>query len=336
MEEYKPPFTITNKMLSYVSAISEKIGKITAISNMEAKPHLRRNNRIKSIHSSLKIEANSLTLGQVRDVINGKAVLGKQKEIQEVKNAYAAYEHLLDIDPYNIRQLKQLHGIMTQYLVEESGEFRSGEEGVFNGDQCIFMAPPARFVPQLMSELFNWMKKAQNEVHPLILSSVFHYEFVFIHPFSDGNGRMARLWHTAILAKWKSVFEYIPIESQIEKFQEEYYEAIAQCHVVGESTLFIEFMLSQIDKILDDISIQISEKNEYLPENIQKLLEVMEHDIPYTSNALMEKLGLKAKEGFRRNYLHPAIEMNLIQMTMPDNPNSRNQRYVLCVSERDG
>lgn len=328
MGEYKPPFTITNKILSYVSSISEKIGRITAISNLEAKPYLRKNNRIKSIHSSLKIEANSLTLGQVRDVINGKAVLGEQKEIQEVKNAYAAYERLSEIDPYNIRHLKQFHGFMTKYLVAESGEFRLGEEGVFNGDQCIFMAPPARFVPQLMDELFDWMKEAQGNVHPLILSSVFHYEFVFIHPFSDGNGRMARLWQTAILSKWKSVFEYIPIESQIEKFQDEYYEAISKCHVAGESTFFIEFMLSQIDKILDDVSVQISEKNEYLPEAVQKLLEVMEYDIPYTSNVLMEKLGLKAKEGFRRNYLHPAIEMNLIQMTIPDKPNSRNQRYI--------
>lgn len=328
MGEYKPPFTITNKILSYVSSISEKIGRITATNNLEAKPHLRRNNRIKSIHSSLKIEANSLTLGQVRDVINGKAVLGEQKEIQEVRNAYAAYERLSEIAPYNIRHLKKFHGIMTKYLVEESGEFRSGEEGGFNGNQCVFMAPPARFVPQLMDELFAWMKEAKDDVHPLILSSVFHYEFVFIHPFSDGNGRIARLWHTAILSKWKPIFEYIPIESQIEKFQDEYYEAISQCHVDGESTIFIEFMLYQIDKILDDISAQISEKNEYLPETIQKLLEVMEYDIPYTSNALMEKLGLKAKEGFRRNYLHPAIEMNLIQMTIPDKPNSKNQRYV--------
>lgn len=328
MGEYKPPFTITNKILSYGSSISEKIGRITATNNLEAKPHLRRNNRIKSIHSSLKIEANSLTLGQVRDVINGKAVLGEQKEIQEVRNAYAAYERLSEIDPYNIRHLKKFHGIMTKYLVEESGEFRSGEEGVFNGNQCVFMAPPARFVPQLMDELFAWMKEAKDDVHPLILSSVFHYEFVFIHPFSDGNGRIARLWHTAILSKWKPIFEYIPIESQIEKFQDEYYEAISQCHVDGESTIFIEFMLYQIDKILDDISAQISDKNEYLPETIQKLLEVMEYDIPYTSNALMEKLGLKAKEGFRRNYLHPAIEMNLIQMTIPDKPNSKNQRYV--------
>ena len=308
--------------------ISEKIGRITATSNLEAKPHLRRNNRIRSIHSSLKIEANSLTLGQVRDIINGKAVLGEQKEIQEVKNAYAVYERLSEIDPYNIRHLKQFHGIMTKYLVEESGEFRSGEEGVFNGGQCIFMAPPARFVPQLMDELFAWIKEAQEYVHPLILSSVFHYEFVFIHPFSDGNGRMARLWHTAFLSKWKPVFEYIPIESQIEKFQDEYYEAISQCHVAGESTIFIEFMLLQIDKILDEISAQISEKNEYLPEAVQKLLEVMEYDVPYTGNTLMERLGLKAKEGFRRNYLHPAVEMNLIQMTIPDKPNSRNQRYI--------
>ena len=244
MGEYKPPFSITNEILLYVSSISEKIGRITAISNLESKPHLRKNNRIKSIHSSLKIEANSLSLGQVRDVINGKMVLGEQKEIQEVKNAYVAYEKFSEINPYSIPDLKKFHGIMTKYVVEESGDFRRGEEGVFNGEQCIFMAPPARFVPQLMEDLFEWMNEVEKSVHPLILSSVFHYEFVFIHPFSDGNGRMARLWHTAILSKWKSVFEYIPIESQIEKFQEEYYDVIARCHVDGESTRFIEFMLS--------------------------------------------------------------------------------------------
>ena len=138
---------------------------------------------------------------------------------------------------------------MTKYIVEDSGDFRRGEEGVFNGDECIFMAPPAQLVPQLMNDLFEWMKEENKSVHPLIMSSVFHYEFVFIHPFDDGNGRMARLWHTAMLAHWKPVFEYIPIESQIEKFQNEYYEAIARCHVEGESTLFIEFMLSQIDKV---------------------------------------------------------------------------------------
>ena len=187
MGDYKPPFTITNEILAYVSSISEKVGRISAISNLESKPHLRRNNRIKSIHSSLKIEANSLSLGQVRDVINGKTVLGEQKEIQEVKNAYAAYEKFSEIEPFSIRNLKLFHGIMAKYVVEESGDFRIGEEGVFNGDECIFMAPPARFVPQLMDDLFAWMKKEKNSVHPLIMSSVFHYEFVFIHPFADDH-----------------------------------------------------------------------------------------------------------------------------------------------------
>lgn len=325
---YEPPFTITNRIVSYVASISEKIGRITLLSDMEAKPHLRKNNRIKSIHSSLKIEANSLSLNQVRDVINGKLVLGEQKEIQEVKNAYDAYEKILELDPYSIDDLKKFHGIMTRYIVEESGDFRRGEEGVFNGEQCIFMAPPAQYVPQLMNELFGWRREAQTKVHPLVLSSVFHYEFVFIHPFSDGNGRMARLWHTAILSKWKPIFEYIPIESQVEKFQEDYYDAIARCHVEGESTFFIEFMLSQIDKILDELSVQISDDYQQIPESVQKLLAVMEYDISYTGNALMEKLGLKSREGFRRNYLRPAMEMHLIHMTIPDKPNSRNQRYI--------
>ena len=328
MKDYKPPFTITNEILSYVSSISEKVGRISATTNLESKPHLRKNNRIKSIHSSLRIEANSLSLGQVRDVINGKTVLGEQKEIQEVKNAYTAYEKLSEIDPFSIQDLKVFHGIMTKYLLDESGEFRRGEEGVFNADQCIFMAPPAKFVHQLMDDLFEWLNASKAAIHPLILSSVFHYEFVFIHPFSDGNGRMARLWHTAILSKWKPVFEFIPIESQIEKFQEDYYNAIAKCHIDGESTAFIIFMLSQIDKILDDISVQLREDSEQLSEYVKRLLDAMEYDVPYSSLALMEKLGLKSKEGFRRNYLHPAIERNLIRMTIPDKPNSRNQRYV--------
>ena len=328
--DYKPPFTITNAILKYVASISEKLGKLNAVQGLENKPHLRKNNRIKSIHASLKIEANSLSLGQVRDVINGKLVLGEQKEIQEVKNAYAAYEKLAEIDPYSINDLKHYHGIMTKYLVDEAGEFRSSEEGVFSGERCIFMAPPARLVPQLMSNLFAWMKSAKDDVHPLILSSIFHYEFVFIHPFTDGNGRMARLWHTVMLSKWKPIFEYIPIESQIEKFQEEYYDAISKCHRLGASTTFIEFMLSQIDKILDEVSAQVIGDRQQLPEHIQSLLSIMEYEVAYTSKALMEKLGLKSKEGFRRNYLIPAIEMKLIRMTVPEQPRNRNQRYIKC------
>ena len=328
MADYTSPFTITNTMLDCVASISEKIGKMSALKNLEAKPHLRKNNRIRSIYSSLRIEANSLSIGQVRDVISGQLVLGEQKEIQEVKNVYEAYAQISVINPYDIEELKRIHAIMTKYLVDESGCFRHGEEGVFNGEQCIFMAPPARLVPQLIDELFAWMNRVQGEVHPLILASVFHYEFVFIHPFSDGNGRMARLWHTCLLSKWKSVFQYIPIESQIEKFQDEYYNAIAKCHINGESNVFIEFMLKQIDKILEEILLRADEQDEHVTEYVKKLLNVMEYEVPYTSTALMEKLGLKSKETFRKNYMNPAMELQLVQMTIPKKPKSRNQRYI--------
>lgn len=295
---YQPLYTITNQILAYVSSISEKIGNISATHNLESKTHLRRNNRIRSIHSSLKIEANSLSLGQVRDVINGKIVLVKQKEIQEVKNAFDAYERIKEIDPYDIEELKKSHGIMTKYVVDISGKFRNSDERFFDDrGRCIFIAPPPYLVPSLMDDLFNWMQDEKDNTHPLILSCIFHYEFVFIHPFCDGNGRIARLWHTTLLSKWKPIFEYIPLESQI-------------------------------DKILDDISKQVNEDIEQIDPNIKKLLDVMEDDVSYSSNELMQKLNLKAKEGFRRNYLRPAIDQNLIYMTIPDKPKSKNQRYI--------
>lgn len=324
---YAPPFSITNEMLSLVSAISEKVGRLSVTENMRAKPHLRKNNRIKSVHSSLKIEANSLSAGQVRDVIDGKAVLGERKEIQEVKNAYAAYEKLGEINPFDINELKAMHRVMTRFLVSEPGRFRSGEEGVFCGERCIFMAPPAKMVPELMQSLFDWLRQNKGSVHPLIMSSVFHYEFVFIHPFSDGNGRMARLWHSAFLTKWNPIFEYIPIESQIEKFQDEYYNAIAKCHREGSSNTFILFSLEQINKILDEFGAQ-STAGEDISEYVKKLLGVMDYGVPYTLSSLMELLGLKSKESTRRNYIHPAIKLGLIQMTISDKPQSRNQRYI--------
>lgn len=325
---YIPSYRITDKILSLVADISEKIGKITERTNLDSKPHLRKNNKIKSIHSSLAIEANSLSLDEVRDVINGRAVIGKQKEIQEVKNAYAAYEEIGRFDIYSIEELKRLHGIMTKYTVEESGSFRRGEEGVFNGDKCIFMAPPASLVPEQMQSLFDWMNKAKDTVHPLILAAVFHYEFVFIHPFSDGNGRMARLWHTAILTAWKPMFEYIPIESQIEKFQDGYYNAIAKCHTDGESTVFIEFILEQISAVLGEILNSAKYSSDNLSEYVKRLLSVMEYDTPYTANAILSLLDLKSKETLRKNYLNPAIQNGLVTMTLPDKPNSRNQRYI--------
>ena len=328
MEKYIPPFTISNKMLQLVSSISEKIGEIDSRDSLESKPHLRRNNRIKSIHSSLRIEANSLSLTQVRDVIDGHNVLADRLEILEVKNAYKAYEKIGDVNPYSLKDLKKLHGIMTAGIVDESGEFRHGEEGVFSGEKCIFVAPPPQMVPNLMNGLFDWMKESKDTVHPLILAAIFHYEFVFIHPFSDGNGRMARLWHTILLAAWRDVFAFIPLENQIEKFQDEYYQAISQCHANGNSNEFIEFILRQIDASLNDIIEQLKRTDTETSEYVRKILAVMEYDLPYTSVSIMEMLGLKSKETFRKNYMNPALEQGYVVMTIPDKPRSRNQRYV--------
>ncbi len=324
---YTPPFTITNQMLILVAEIAEKTGRVSNYRSFEARPHLRRNNRIRSIHSSLAIEANSLSLDEVRGVIVGKTVLGPQREIQEVRNAYQAYDMIGRFDPCSIADLKELHGVMTHLTVQESGVFRSGNEGVFKGGRCIFMAPPPHLVPGQMEALFRWMRDAAQTVHPLILSSVFHYEFVFIHPFADGNGRMARLWQTALLTDWNPVFQYLPLESRIHEFQEEYYEAIADCHSVGRSDTFVEFMLDKINLTLDWALAQLSSEDAYLSVQVRHLLDVMEYDTPYTAAQIMAALGLKSKENLRKLYLGPALEMGLIVMGLPDKPTSRNQTY---------
>ena len=328
VEGYVPPFSINNQMLMLVARIAEKTGKISNYHSFETKPHLRRNNRIRSIHSSLAIEANSLSLDEVKSVINGKTVIGPQNEIQEVKNAYQAYTLLGSFNPYSVDDLKKLHGVMTYLTVQESGMFRTHNEGVFNGDRCIFMAPPPHLVPTQMQSLFDWMIQSREEVHPLILSSVFHYEFVFIHPFSDGNGRMARLWQTAILTEWNPVFQYLPLESRIHEFQDDYYEAIARCHTAGISDAFIAFMLDKINLTLDWALEQVSEKDICLSDEVQRLMDVMKDDVSYSGAQLMEKLSLKSRVNFRKRYLLPALKQGLIDMSNPDKPTSKYQTYM--------
>ncbi|MBQ8471965.1 MAG: Fic family protein [Bacilli bacterium] len=327
MENYIPPFSITNEMLDYISSIMKKVGQLDSYKNLNKMPILRRNNRIRSIHSSLAIEANSLSLGEVKDIIDGKLVIGPQKEIQEVKNAYKAYEMMKEVNPYSINDLKQIHGVMTFLTVNESGEFRHGEEGVFDGDKCIFIAPKPEMVNNLMEDLFIWMKKNKDKINPLILSSVFHYEFVFIHPFSDGNGRTVRLWQNIILSNWEELFEYVPIESAIKEYQEEYYKVIQNCNLKGNSNEFIEFMLHMIDEVLNNLLDNTKKVSNHISIYVKKLLDIMDENVPMTSNELLEKLGLKSKRTLRNNYLDPAIENGLIKMTEPDNPTSKNQRY---------
>ena len=180
-----------------------------------------------------------------------------------------------------------------------------------------------------MEALFQWMQAAADEIHPLILSSVFHYEFVFIHPFTDGNGRMARLWQTALLTAWNPIFQYLPLESRIYEFQEEYYEAIAACHSAGKSDIFVEFMLDKIDRTLDWALQQLAGEDAYLSDQVRRLLSVMEYDVPYTATQIMANLGLKSKENLRKLYLGPAMEKGLVVMGMPDKPTSRNQTYIM-------
>lgn len=327
MENYVPPFELTNDMLEKVSSIMEKIGKLDNYNTFDKNPYLRKQTRINSIHSSLAIENNKLTLNQVKDVINGKVVIGKQKDIQEVKNAYNAYEKLAKINPYSIEDLKKVHGMMTFLTVEQSGEFRTGPEGVFDGDNCIFICPPEDMVVPLMNNLFKWLNYNKDKIHPLILSSIFHYEFVFIHPFSDGNGRMARLWQNVILYNWKDIFEYIPIESKIHKYQNEYYKAIADSNNEGNSNQFISFMLKMIDDTLEELitTTPLPLTNEDI--NIKKLLDVMDSNIPLSAKEIMEKLNIKSKETLRNVYLDPAIKKDLIKLTIPDKPTSKNQKY---------
>ncbi|MDV0441309.1 hypothetical protein McpAg1_04940 [Methanocorpusculaceae archaeon Ag1] len=248
---YTPPFTITNQMIDRIASISELVGTLSAAGAVNKNPHLRRNNRIKTIHSSLAIENNTLTLAQVTAVIDGKSVLGPPKEIREVTNAYEAYDLLLKLNPYQVEDLLKAHKIMMKDLVHESGMFRTTGVGVFAGTRLVHMAPPAELVPEQVTNLLAWCKSS--DVHPLIKSCVLHAEIEFIHPFVDGNGRMGRMWQTLILSKWKPLFAWIPVESLIEKHQERYYAALGDAGKTGNNTQFVEFMLEVLERSLKEI-----------------------------------------------------------------------------------
>ena len=251
MRNKKPPFEITNTMIHEIAEIAELVGKLTSTNQLSANPTLRRTNRIRTIHGSLAIEQNTLSLEQVTAVLNGKQVLAPPKDIAEVKNAYEIYERLEELDPYSVDDLLAAHGIMTRGLVDESGVFRSKPVGVVDQEgHVLHFGTLPQYVPNLVMELLDWVKNS--DVHMLIRSCVFHYEFELIHPFANGNGRVGRLWHTLLLSKWNPAFAWLPVESIIHDRQQEYYEAINASNNAGESTVFIEFMLSAIKASLMD------------------------------------------------------------------------------------
>ena len=322
-EKYIPPYTVTDKIISLVAQISERIGAVIVQSGMDSNPHLRRDSRIKTIHASLAIENNSLSLDQVTAIINGKRVLGPPDEIREVQNAYEAYNRLLEFDPYSIEDLLSAHRLLMTDLTREAGRFRSGGVGIFAGERLVHMAPPAARVPELLVQLKEWAKGS--EAHPLIKSCVFHYEFEFIHPFADGNGRMGRMWQTLLLYQWKPMFAWLPVETLIRERQQGYYDALKLADKAADSGVFVEFMLQAIADALIELS-QTAQVRAQVTAQVERLLEVLEGG-EFSTIELMERLNLKHRQSFRNLYLLPALELGLVAMTIPDKPNSSNQKY---------
>ena len=287
MKNKKPPFEITNTIIDSVAEIAELVGRLTSTNQLSSNPTLRRSNRIRTIHGSLAIEQNTLSLEQVTAVLNGKHVLAPPKDIAEVKNTYEIYERLDELDPYSVDDLLTAHGIMTRELVDESGMFRTRPVGVVDQEgHVLHFGTLPQYVPDLVMELLDWVKNS--DVHILIRSCVFHYEFELIHPFADGNGRVGRLWHTLLLSKWNPAFAWLPVESIIHDRQEEYYAAINASNDAGESTVFIEFMLSAIKASLidainasDEVSDGATDKATMRWKQIEKFLETH----PYIMNA---------------------------------------------------
>ncbi len=290
-ETYIPPFTMTDEITNLVIEIAELTGAMTVSEQLSKNPKLRRDNRIKSIQSSLAIEQNTLTVEQVSDVIDGKRILGPPQDIREVKNAFEAYEAMTGLNPYSVKDLLKAHKIMMEGLVKEAGVFRSKGVGIYAGKQLIHAGTPANYVPDLIGQLFSWLKKSK--LHPLIKSCIFHYEFEFIHPFADGNGRIGRLWHTLILAKWQEFFLWIPIETIIHERQNDYYKALNASNTDGESTIFVQFMLELIRDLLKELSYNgAMNKKKTLDE---KLFDLLKEDSDQTAAGLAEMVGVSQR-----------------------------------------
>ena len=318
---YVPPFNISSAIVTLVAEISQKLGRLAVLDDVPNNLRLRRSNRIRTIQGSLAIEGNTLTEEQITAILEGRRVLAHPREVQEVRNAIKAYEELTKWEPYSKDDLLSAHNLLMSALLDRPGTFRTGGVGVMAGKKIVHMAPPADRVQYLMVSLLNWLKTTDQ--HPLIASSIFHYEFEFIHPFEDGNGRMGRLWQTLILNKWNPLFSTIPVESLVYEHQAEYYAALNKSTTNAESSVFVEFMLKMVLA-----AVEARSTPEVTPEvapEVKKMLSIINGEM--TRKQIQEILGLKDEKHFREHYQQPAVFLGLIEMTIPGKPNSRLQKY---------
>lgn len=325
---YQPPFTISPKIIRLISDISEKLGRMAVREDMRSLK-LRRIDRIRTIQGSLAIEGNTLSEKQITAILDGKHVIAPPKEVLEVRNAIKAYDQFECWQPANEKHLLEAHKELMLGLIDDAGHYRLGNVGVMSGDKVVHMAPQSDRIPRLMRDLLSWLETT--EQHSLIASSVFHYEFEFIHPFADGNGRMGRLWQTLILSQWNHFLAQLPVESMIHTNQEAYYLAIQSSTKKTDSAPFIEFMLSTIlDTIEESITKHSPQDAPHVTPQVVALLKCLsEHTIPLNREEAQTKLDLKDRKSFRERYLKPALAAGLIKMTIPDKPNSKLQQYRL-------
>lgn len=299
MKNKKPPFEINERIMADVIEIAELVGRVSVGSQISMNPTLRRTNRIRTIYSSLAIEQNTLDIEQVTAVLSGKRIIAPPKDIAEVQNAYEIYECMDSLNPYSIDDLLSAHSVMVKGLVSEAGEFRSRPVGVVDskGNVLHFGTLP-QYVPKLVSELMDWVEKS--EIHMLIKSCVFHYEFELIHPFADGNGRIGRLWHTLLLSKWNPIFAWLPIESIIHDNQQAYYDAINISNSKGESTAFIEFMLLVIKQALLEVGeVPVAAASSKADIRLGKIYEFLEMNDYIMNSDVQELLGVSSATATR-------------------------------------
>jgi len=327
-----PPFSLDSALVSQVAAICEQLGRLSVQLPEAQALRLRRANRIRTIQGSLAIEGNTLSESQITAILNGKRVLAPPQEVQEARNALAVYEQLQDWQPGSEDDLLAAHKALMLGLIDSAGRYRQAGVGVMKNNQVIYMAPPAQRVPKLMGDLLAWL--SQSEDHPLIASAVFHYEFEFIHPFADGNGRMGRLWQTLVLAHWNPLFSYLPVESLIHQHQPEYYQAIEQSTAQSDTAPFIRFMLTMIQQALDELEGNNSPQvTPQVAPQVAQLVEVLDGEM--LRSELQQALGLKDRKSFTARYLKPALDAGLVEMTIPDKPSSRLQRYRLTTQGKE-